>query len=222
MELTRTCEQILIDLSGMEGYQIWLYVIIAIIYVISKAMKKSRQKQGQAPPPPRDIDHNTGEPSGSPPPMSFEELLREITEGKKKQRQPAPAPPRPKQVKIPPFEKPKPAFVDYDDDIEPEVAPRERVNYDEEHQATTRQVYERAQREASLKSSLEALHSDIKGRKSTLTTLESSLSGLRSEKFESSRMGDKHSLIAEYLRELRTPEGMKRAVVLSEILKPKF
>lgn len=154
--------------------------------------------------------------------MSFEELLREITEGKKKQRQPTPQPPRPKQVQVPPFERPKPAFVDYDDDIEPEIRPQERVNYDEEQLATTRQVYERAQREAALKSSLETLQSNIKGRKSTLATLESSLSGQKSDKFGPARMGNKHSLVAEYLKELRTPTGMKKAVVLSEILKPKF
>ena len=206
----------------MDNFQFWLYVIIAVIYVISKAMKKGRQRQGHPPPPSRDIDTSPGEPSESLPPMSFEELLREITEGKKKQRQPTPPPPRPKQVQVPPFERPKPAFVDYDDDIEPEIRPQERVNYDEEQQATTRQVYERAQREAALKSSLETLQSDIKGRKSTLTTLESSLSGLKSDKFGPPPMGNKHSLVAEYLKELRTPTGMKKAVVLSEILKPKF
>lgn len=207
----------------MDNFQFWIYVIIAVIYVISKAMKKSnRQKQDQAPPPSRKVDHDRGEPSESLPPMSFEELLREITEGKKKQRQPAPPPAPPKRVRIPPYEKPKPAYVDYDDDIEPEEKSLERVNYDEERQETTRQVYERAQREASLKSSLETLQSDIRGRKSTLKTLESSLESTKSDKFKSSRMGNKHSLVAEYLKELKTPAGMKKAVVLSEILKPKF
>lgn len=203
----------------MDNFQFWLYVLIAVIYVISKAMKKGRQKQEQAPPPTRRVDRGTDQPSESLPPLSFEELLREITEGKKKQRQPAPPQPQPKQVKIPSYEESKPAYVDYDDDIEPEIKTSERVNYDEE---TTRQVYDRARREATLKSSLDTLHSDIQGRKSSLRTLESSLGSTKPDKFESSRMGDKHSLVAAYLKELRTPTGMKKAVVLSEVLKPKF
>lgn len=208
----------------MDNFQFWLYVIIAVIYVISKAIKKSnRQKQEQVRPPARNVDQGTSEESESLPPMSFEELLREITEGKKKQRQHAPPPPpQPKQVRIPPYEKPKPAFVDYDDDIEPEVTTTKRVNYDEEAQETTRQVYEKAQREASLRSSLETLHSDITGGKSTLKSLESSLGRTGSDKFEPFRAGEKHRLVAEYLRELKTPSGMKKAVIFSEILKPKF
>ncbi len=205
----------------MENFQFWLYIIIAVIYVISKALQKSnRQKQEQARRPPRNPEHDAGEPSESPPPMSFEELLREITEGKKPKAQPAPPPP--KVSTVPPFERPKPAFVDYDDELEEEEKSLEKVDYDRERQETTRQVYERAQREASLKSSLGTLQSDIKGRKSSLETLESSLRSSISPRFEPFRVTGKENLIAEYVKELRTPSGMKKAVVLSEILKTKF
>lgn len=212
----------------MDSFQFWLYVIIAVIYVISKAMKKSnRQKQEQAQTPPRSTGPAAGETAESPPPLSFEELLREITEGKKRKSEPAPQPP-PRQVStVPRFERPKPTYVNYDDDPEEEEKSLERVDYDLQRQETTRQVYERAQREAALKSSLQTLQSDIKGmqseikgRKSSLETLQSSLGS--PSRFESFRVTSKENLLTEYLRELRTPSGMKKAVVLSEILKTKF
>lgn len=206
----------------MENFQFWLYIIIAVIYVISKALQKSnRQKREQGQGPPRKAGPDAGKPTESLPPISFEELLREITEGKKRTAQPPPPAPRPARS-VPPFERPKPAYVDYDDEVDEEEAKSlEKVDYDRERQETTRQVYERAQREAALKSSLGTLQSEIKGRQSSLETLQSSL-GSSSSRFDSFQISGKQSLLTEYLKELRTPSGMKKAVVLSEILKTKF
>lgn len=202
----------------MDNFQFWLYVIVAVIYVISRAMKKSNRR-GQAPPSRERPGQDAG-PSESMPPMTFEELLREITEGKKAKSQPPPPPSKP--VGIPPHQRPRPAFVDYDEEIEPEEQSLENVDYERQREEITRKVYETAQREASLKSSLSTLQSAIKGGKSSLESLQSSLGDTKSGRFESFRTLHKHSLMAEYVKELRSPSGMKKAVVLSEILKPKF
>jgi hypothetical protein len=194
----------------MDSFQFWLYVIIAVIYVISRVMKRSnQQRRAERPQTPSkrkaESDYDGGQPTGEHlPPMSFEELLREITEGKKK-AQPVS---RPKPLEIPAPERPKPAYIDYDDDIGSEEKSLETIDYDTRRQETTTEIYERAKRDATLRTSLQELRS----------TIGESKSG----RFESFKIEDKNTLLKEYVKELRNPTGFKKAVVLSEILKPKF
>ncbi|HEX7016248.1 MAG TPA: hypothetical protein VF191_12130 [Cyclobacteriaceae bacterium] len=189
----------------MDSYQFWLYVIVAIIYLVSKAVQKSNRQSRSAAPPKQPKRSEEG--SEQLPPLTFEELLREITEGKQR-RVEAPPPPRP----VPqPRPVPKPVareYVDYDEDLEDEEKSLERVDYDKQREVTTLQVYEQAKRSAELKSSLRTL-------KSSLGTLESSLS-------TTVRVVHRDRLLQEYVKELKTPSGFRKAVVLSEILKPKF
>lgn len=204
----------LIALHSMDSYQFWIYVIVAIIYLVSRAIKKSN-RQARGPSQGREPQHTEQETERLPP-VTFEELLREITEGKKRKaeppaRQPVPPPP--------PAPRPVPReYIDYDEELEDEEKSLERVDYDKEREATTLQVYERARREAELKSSLGTLKSSLGPQgalKSSLKSLESSLQG-------TARTVTRHRLVDEYIRELKTPSGFRKAVVLSEILKPKF
>src|SRR3712207_4949400 len=90
----------------------WIYVIIAIIYVITRALKKPENQ-------PKDIgDTNPGRPvnydptpvgTNKPKPLTFEELLKEITEAKQQPAQPS-------------YETKRhvPEYVDYDDDLKEE------------------------------------------------------------------------------------------------------
>lgn len=193
----------LIALSSMDSFQFWLYVIVAIIYLVSKAMQKDKRRQ---PPTPKRQDPDAGQETEQLPPLTFEELLREITEGKKRRAEP-PQPPKP--VPPPPVQSPVvQEYVDYDDELEEEEKSLERVDYDREREAQTLQVYERAKREVELKSSLGTLKSGLRGIESSLGT--------------TTRGKKRHWLLQEYVRELKTPSGFRKAVVMSEILKPKF
>ena len=67
----------------MDSFQFWLYVIIGVIYLVSRARKK---KADQSPGP---VDANEEKPFSStrhegnkPKQLSFEDLLKEITESK--------------------------------------------------------------------------------------------------------------------------------------------
>jgi hypothetical protein len=189
----------------MDSFQFWLYVIVAIIYLVSKAMQKDkRQRRKQAPKSP---PAQSGE-ADQLPPLTFEELLREITEGKKRKAEPPPSP-RPIPTPAPPVQRPVvQEYIDYDDELEDEAKSLERVDYDIEKETETLQVYERAKRDAELKSSLGTLKSGLQGIESSLGTTQ--------------RVKKRHWLLQEYVRELKTPSGFRKAIVMSEILKPKF
>lgn len=95
----------------MDNLQVWIYVIVGLIYLIGRLRKK-----------PQDVARQEGkqqQPTSTtgPRPLTFEELLREITEAKEPEYKP----------------KPVQEFVDYDDQIEEEKEPQ-RTNYDSRKQ----------------------------------------------------------------------------------------
>jgi hypothetical protein len=175
----------------MDSFQFWLYVIIAVIYLLSRARKK---KADESPGP---IDANDERPLSSPPPgdrpkqLTFEELLKEITESK---QQP------------PTREEP---VVDYDENLEEEEKDLEDVEYDYRKQNKTYEVYEEAKKQAFLRPSLEE----------TMKVQDTVVSFSKFKEFES---GSETNLASEYLKDFHDPDGFKKAVVMSEILKRKF
>jgi len=188
----------------MDNFQFWLYIIIAVIYVLGRALKKGKGKIPQD----RQRETEVESPSNDgeiPRQLTFEELLREITESKQPKPKAQPVL-RPVQ-KVPP--KPEPAFVDYDDDIKEEVQDLEDVNYENEKQNRTFDIYEKAKKEAFLRPSLEE-------------TLYKEKKGISYSRFKEFSMTRRNTLLDEYVKELRTPAGFKKAVVLSEILNPRF
>lgn len=177
----------------MDSFQFWLYVIIAVIYLISRARKK---KADESPGP---VDAGRDRPMSSPPPqankprqLSFEELLREITESKQQQQLPREEP-----------------VVDYDDDLEEEEKDLEDVEYDYRKENKTYELYEDAKKQAFLRPSLEE----------TLKVQDTVVSFGKFKEFE---IEDENNLASEYLKEFHDPDGLKKAVVMSEILKRKF
>ncbi|HEX5171390.1 MAG TPA: hypothetical protein VFW11_19570 [Cyclobacteriaceae bacterium] len=187
----------------MDNLQFWIYIIIAVIYVISRALKKGSQDGSSS--RPSDKDFETPEGGKLPKQLSFEELLREITESKQPKPRPQPTP-RPIQKTIP---KPKPAFVDYDEDIEEEEKDLEDVNYNYKRQNQANEIYERAKSEAFSRPSLEE----------TLLKEQKDVSYSRFREFS---MTGTNRLLDEYIAELRKPSGFKKAIVLSEILNRRF
>lgn len=179
--------------------QFWIYIIIGVIYFLSKLLKKPE-------PPPEKTQDNRPErrPAAEtvqtgtdrPKQLTFEELLREITEGKQPQKpvfQPAP------QRK----------YESFDDDLKDEARSLEEVSYDERNDDKVFKAYEEAKSQVFQRSSLEE----------TLRLKDTVMDFGKFKIFEEEK---KKNLSDDYIKIFRNPEGLKQAVVMSEILKRKF
>lgn len=177
----------------MDDYKIWFYLILGVIYILSKVLKKPKSRPDTNP------DQSYSETSTREPaekPLSFEELLREITEGKKPVTQQRPTP------------TPTPQYVDYDDNIGEEERDLEDVNYDYQNEDKTYETYEKAKKEAFDRPSLEE----------TLKLQPMGTFG-RFKEFEDD---EKNTVLSEYSEAFSDPEGVKKAFVLSEIFNRKY
>jgi len=176
----------------MDKLQFWFYVILGIIYLVSRIKKKPEQekKSGEFRPekPVRQFEQPSAKPAFNPKPKTFEELLREITESKQSQQ---------------------PEVVDYDDNLEDEEKDIEEIKYDYRKDDKIYEVYEEAKRQAFVRPSLEE-------------TMKLEDTKLQYGKFKVFEIEAERNLLQEYLTDFRDPEGFKKAVVMSEILKRKF
>jgi len=197
----------------MNVDKIWIYVILAVVYGLSRLLKKDSQKPASAPQkqnPPRESDtrrrdvpgrspapRTLAEPVRRPEPakqqpkaMTFEELMREIMEART-------APSRQEPV------------VDYDEQIGEEERDLEDVNYDNRKASAVVASYEQAKQEAFFRPSLEE----------TMKVGDTVVSFGKFKEFERAK---ESNLAEEYLNDFRDMDKVRRAVVMSEILKPKF
>lgn len=183
--------------------QFWIYLIIAVIYLVSRALKKSpNQPTDTHTPdykPDRQVSYDPTPPVEKPKQLTFEELLREITEAKQ------PKPP----VYEPVQPRPTPAYVDYDEQIGEEAQDLEDVNYNYRKKDKLYDDYEEAKRQAFLRPSLEETM-NIKDTK------------VEFGKFRAFEQEKQRNLLEEYTKDFQDPEGFKKAVVMSEILNRKF
>lgn len=178
--------------------KILIYLIIGIIYFLfNRLKKKAPEDEQEMETPPGQSPEST-----SPRPMSFEELLREITEGKQQQNQPPPVREREPDYRPVPAQ---PAYIDYDDDIEAEEKSLEKVSFDEER---TNKVYEDAKKMAFNRPSLEE-------------SLKLADVNTTYGKFSEFDRKAEPNLLLEYTKDLRDPKGFKKALILSEILNRK-
>lgn len=181
----------------MDNIQFWLYLIIGVIYLISRMKKKPQQ-----PEEPQDIPSFEPEkpvkrfeqPAARPTPtakaMTFEELLREITEGK-------------------PLESTTAEVVDYDDDLKSEEQDLEEVDYDYRKKDSIYKVYDDAKAQAFNRASLEE-------------TMKLEDTDLTYGRFKGFELEEQEDLLAKYLADLKDPDGFKKAVVMGEILNRRF
>ena len=181
-------------------------MIIAIIYGIIRAVKKqeNKPKEVQDYKPERQVTYDSTPPTGKPKQLTFEELLKEITEAK----QPKKPAYEPVQRKYEPVQ-PKAEYVDYDDQIGEEEQDLEDVNYDYRKKDKLYDDYEQAKRLAFERPSLEE-------------TMKIGDTNVQFGKFKEFEKESERNLLAEYTKDFRDPEGLKKAFVLTEILNRKF
>jgi hypothetical protein len=195
-------------------FQFWLIVIIAVISLLSRLGKK---KEASPEPKPRNPDRpgnpdrykevNRPVATERPKQMTFEELLREITEAKQK-----PTPPPPPALAP---ERRVPEVVDYDEDLGDEVEDLEVVQVDtrrQEEEASRKRYqteYDAAKRQSFARASLEE-------------TLKLADTKIQFGKFKAFEHEQQRNLLKEYTKDLKSPDGLKKAFVLTEILNRKF
>jgi hypothetical protein len=163
-------------------------------------LKKPEQEAGTPPEtarPERRPTIHTEQPAGERPrQLTFEELLREITEAKQVQRrQPEPLP--------------EPEFESYETEFKEEARSLEQIPYDEAENARIFKVYQDAKNQVFERQSLEE----------TLRLKDTVIDFQKFEAFEKQRQ---NKLLDDYIRLIRNPQSLRQAVVMSEILKRKF
>jgi hypothetical protein len=180
-------------------FKFWLYVIIGVIYLLNRVLKK---KAPEAPknteqPRPQSYKEPRGPQTQSPRQLTFEELLKEITEAKQ----------HPKPVSQPVSGG---KVIDYDEEIGEEEQDLETIEPDySRRKGGTYKVYEDAKRDAFSRPSLEE-------------TMKVSDTKVQFEKFKAFEQNRPNSLLTEYVKQFQDPEGLKKAVVMAEILNRKF
>ena len=179
--------------------QFWIYIVIIVIYFLSRLFKKGEQVVGESQEtqrPERKTPGRATQPGGEVPrQLTFEELLREITEGKQVQR-------RQPEPEVPEYES-------YEKDLGDEARSLEEVDFDETETAGKWKSYEE----------IPARNVERRSLEETLR-LEDTVVDFR--KFDVFQNIDKKKLSDDYFKILRNPATLKQAVVLSEILKTKF
>ena len=196
----------------MDVEKIWIYVVLAVIYGLSRLLKKDQktpatpkksQPRDTTVPRSRDVpgrapaSRTVAETARRPVPptelpkaMTFEELMREIMEAKT----------------TPPKQEP---VVDYDDQLGEEERDLEDVNYDHRKDSEVTATYERAKKEAFSRPSLEE----------TMKVGDTVMSFGKFKEFERTKGSN---LAEQYLNDFGDMDKVRKAIVMSEILKPKF
>lgn len=180
--------------------QFWIYIVIGVIYFLSRLLKKPEQAPGEAPGdelPGRNRPVRPEQTAEKPRQMTFEELLREITEGKQAEKP------------VVPERRPEPRYESFDNELGEEARSLERVDFDETEDARIFQKYEEAQSLANQRRSLEE----------TMHLEDTNVDFKRFEAFEKKR---RRNVLQDYVKIIRDPASLKHAVVMSEILKRKF
>lgn len=187
----------------MRDFQVWFYIILGIIYVVARFMKKTEQPPKDLAPkrpekPVQPYEQPASKPAPGPKVLTFEELLKEITERKTVESKPVTVSPAPRTD-----------YVDYDDDLSEEEEDLEDEEYDYRKRDQVYSVYEEAKRQAFERPSLEETMK-------VGETVESY------GKFKAFQEAPQRNLMEEYLGNLHDPDGWKKAVVMSEVLNRKF
>ncbi len=178
--------------------QFWIWLIVIVITLIARASKK-KAAPGEPDSRPR---RTSSQSDDEPKPVSFEDLLREIQAAK------APKP----VVQSPPK---KQEYTNYDDEWEEaEVLERadyqhKKADYSQRKDDEIYSTYEKAKQEAFNRPSLEE-------------TLKIEDTKPVFGHFKGYERVEKKNVAAELVKELKSPSGVKKAIILTEILGRRF
>jgi hypothetical protein len=198
----------------MDDFKWLFYVIVAIIYFIIQSKKKKAAEQTSQQKP---LEQN--QPTGNTSkPFTFEDLLREIQQGKAATPRAEPVPP-PIQQYVPPQPKPamvsapaqsqSPKYEDYDDNIEKDEKDLENVDYDYRNEDKIYETYETAKKEAFNKASLEE----------TMHVEDTVVKYGRFKEFNQEALVTMASSIAT---DFKDKANIRKAFILSEILNRRY
>jgi hypothetical protein len=183
----------------MDNLQIWLYVIVGLIYLLSRFFKKSTDQPKDTPDVDPEVNSRRFVPpsdkpitSTQPKAVTFEELLREITQGKTPPSQP-PA---------------REEYVNYDEEIPVEKEDLEDVNYNYRQDKVAKE-FQAAEQPTFLRSSLEE-------------TMKLEDTDITFGKFQAFDTQAQSNPLDRYVSDIYDADSLKKAIVLSEILKTKF
>lgn len=181
--------------------QFWIYIVIGVIYFLSRLLKKPEQATGESvdtQPTERRRPRQTAQPAAETPrQLTFEELLREIISGKEAQRS------EPDRELI------GPTYESYEKDPGEEARSLEEANFDEAESARKWKPYEEIPVRPAERQSLEE-------------TLRLQDTVMDFGKFAAFQQKNQQKMSDIYIKIIRNPETLKQAVVMSEILKTKF
>jgi hypothetical protein len=178
--------------------QFWLYIIFLVIVFLVRVLKKGKEETENHPAKPqrREPDQRGGrQVAERPKALTFEELLREITEAKESAK---------------PTYRPEPkSVVDYDDDIPEEEQDLETADPGYRKKDSVYEIYETAKTQAFYRPSLEE-------------TMNVQNTVIEFGKFKAFETTEGRNILYDYTKDLMDPDGLKKAFVLTEILNRKF
>ncbi|MCE2732145.1 MAG: hypothetical protein O9302_09080 [Cyclobacteriaceae bacterium] len=186
----------------MDNIQFWIYVILGVIYLIGRASKKKKEEERQ----PTRRQNSDSQPSG-PKPLTFEELLKEITEAK------MPEPEKEVVTK-------KQTYQEYEEETVPEYKSYDTVKeetyeepkgYDFEKEETYK-TFEKSRFEAFNRKSYEELQ------------LEGALESPKVEykKFKEFEKEEGISLASQIAEDFADMDKVKRAFIMAEVFNRKY
>lgn len=175
----------------MDDLQFWLYIIVVVIYFIARGRKKLKQANTNAP---------RQAPGQRPAPQ---------TTSTTREERPPTFEELLKEITESRKPQPKTEYVDYDEELEERPAPLEQTDFDYRKQdKAAYTLYEEGKREAFQRPSLE----EKMERKEEPTIL---------GRFKSFDLSPENQIFSDYIKELRDPEGFKKALILSELINRK-
>jgi hypothetical protein len=181
----------------MDDFQTILYIVVGIIYFLARALKKKKPPVKPSRPA-QDMDEDV--PQASPPkPLSFEDLLREFTEGKQPEEEEEPLP-VPTLAPVPVQRSTSPMTSRYEEDDDEIMEPAQRRYADDD----SRRIIEAASKSTQ---NLTENHS---------TEPEYGFKRYEDHPEEETTLG------AEVAAMLKDADGARKAIILSEILTRKY
>ncbi len=187
----------------MDEIKIIIWIVIGLVYLFARK-KKAQPTPTARWPSEASEEYDAPEPTK---PTTFDELLREIQGVKRQESTPQPTPST--EFSDRPAARREIEQEIFEDDAEVGKKQLEDTQYDYRQHDRVYDLYENAKSQAFLRPSLEE-------------TLKIDDTIVRFDQFKGYELETKRNKAAEFFKELKDPQGFRKAFILSEILKKRF